>query len=113
MEPLDKAFSILGKLLYLIFIVILLRCYNLLAKNIVKIHLNLKIKLFPDNRRVLYKGDVVVDNIKVAQRRLLMWFIIGDRGYYLIHRITGKITTFDEYNMIPCGYKKVFDEMLL
>ncbi len=88
--------------------------FNDLVNHTRIINKNYRIKQLLDGNSklmMLYKGKDPLDRIKVFTYNSLTCYLIGEQGYYIIKRITGKMVIYNDHNELSGKQKKVFNKL--
>ena len=88
---------------------------DVILKNKISITKKYAIKsVIPETTTAVYLLDnqTHFDTVKGYIRKLLKWYIIGENGFYVVNRLTRKIVSYQNYDLVPRKYQQKFKQIV-
>lgn len=107
-------FTIIGGVTLTLAIVIYERNYDMMINHTFRIYKHMKVKVGNEKNGLenyFFDGGKKVDHVKGVIRKAFHCLLIGDKGYYVISKLSGKMVFYKDYDLIPKRFKSGFDEI--
>lgn len=107
-------FTIFGTINVVLIILVYKRDYDMMINHTFRIYKHMKVKVGNEENGLenyFFDGEKKVDHVKGVVRKVFHCLLIGDKGYYVINKFSGKMIFYKDYDLIPKRFKSGFDEI--